>query len=134
MKARVLEGQMALELFPAQQRRYTRESMREYCIDWLCRYHKCDESEIRPYVMRLYDEFKPWEAFDRAKVLRHVSGKNAVSGWRIDDARDVLGIYDHALDYHTCWDRAYAAHRGYAKEDVARVVEWDYRKQVPIWA
>ena len=131
---RQLQGQMELNLFPASERENTREGMRDFCLDWLCRYHGCNRRDIAPVVKRLYEEFPSWEAFDRAKVLRHVNGKRKVRGWRVEDAEAVLGIFDHSIDYHVCWDRAQAAWQGVSKGDVARVIDFDYRRKVPVFA
>lgn len=129
--ARQLEGQMALCLYPEEEREYTPESMRDFCIQWLCRYSGCRDAEIRPTVTRLYEEFKPWEAFDRAKVIKAVCGNIKIPGWNLQDATDVLGIFDHGIDYHTCWDRAKAGREGFDKDSAATVIEWDYGKNRP---
>ena len=128
-----LNGQMVLPLFQVERKRATLEDYRESCITWLCRYYGCNRKKITPVVERLYKEFSQCEAFDRAKVLTALDGKHQISGWSLEDAENVFGIFDGSLDYHTCWDRKWAAHNGYSKEEVAKIIEWDYRKQEPIF-
>lgn len=123
---RMLEGQTALDLFPA--KRTTDADLMEECIAWMRKYYKCTDSEVRPTVEAVYAAFKPWKAFDRCKAI-----VPKAPGWSMDEMRDVYGLLDAGLDYHTCWDRAFAARNGYTKEEVARIDEWDYRLNEPIW-
>ena len=128
---RKIEGQLAFDLFREERKTRTLEDYREFCIGWLCKYYGCKREKITPIVVRLYEEFKQWEAFDRAKVIKACHGKHKVHGWSLQDAIDVCGIFDHSIDYHTCWDRAHAGRNGFTKEEAANVIEWDYHKKEP---
>ena len=131
---RQLEGQMQLR-FPYEKPKVL-ETVIDYCencINWLCRVYDCSRDEIAPIVERLYAEFWLGEAFERAKVLKVCDGKHQVSGWTVQDAVSVIGIFNHDIDHHTCWDREWAARKGYTKEEVATVFEWDYQKGEPIF-
>ena len=128
-----LNGQMVLPLFQVERKRATLEDYRERCITWLCRYYGCDRKKITPVVERLYKEFSQCEAFDRAKVIKDCHGKLKISGWSLQDAIDVCAIFDHDIDYHVCWDRAWAGRNGLSKADAAKVIEWDYRSKEPIF-
>lgn len=132
---RQLNGQMVLSLFneEREQKVWTIEACCEFCMDWLCKYYDCSRDEITPLVERLYNEFSRWEAFERSKVLKDCHGKHQIHGWSLQDAVDVCGIFDHSIDYHTCWDRAWAGRNGFTKEEAANVIEWDYHKKEPIF-
>lgn len=123
---RALEGQTALDLFPA--KRTTDADFMEECIAWMRKCYRCGDSEVRPTVEAVYAAFKPWEAFDRCKAI-----VPKAPGWSMDEMRDVYGLLDAGLDYHTCWDRAWAARKGYAKDDVMRLEGWDYLRDEPVW-
>ena len=100
----------------------------EFCQrhwEWLLDVRKVDAHECRHLFERMVDELGAMEAFERSKCLDALSGELRVTGWRISDV-DVLGLFDPAIDYHTCWDRAHAAREGWGKEKVAELVEWDW--------
>jgi len=131
MKTRLIPGQ--LDLFaepsePKQGKAYDEEST----VRWLLDKHGCTEA-VTPYVHGLFAEFDPQEAFERSKCLPSLDGLHQVPGWELQDGIDYYCMYSHEIDYHTVWDRAWAARKGVSKDDVYRLAEWDYGRNKPIY-
>lgn len=92
------------------------------CICWLMGVHGLD-SGVTPYVRRLFREFGRAEAWDRARVLRHLAG---TEGWCLEDA-EYIGIFDHSInDYHVLWDRGWAIRMLCPRELVPKVWRCSY--------
>ena len=125
-------------------------------LDWLVNTHGCSREETAEILHKLYQKFPHSEAFDRSKILpiafgnlsyenntlssraeKEANGQLPLDGadnhplgvqWKVtaEDLEKVFGIFDEKLDHHTIGDREWAAHNGMAKEDVSRLLEWDY--------
>ena len=118
-------------------------------LTWLVSIHGCDEEPTAEILHRLYDIFPRGEAFERSKVLPIAFGKlrfgfdgggknseselgldnpNEGMRWKVgaEELETIYGIFDPGIDYHTVWDREWASRHGMSKEDVARLVKWDY--------
>ena len=127
MKANELKGQLTLDMLfekPKPDR-----TPPEKCIDWLVDIHGCPREKIASRVERIFAEFGR-DAWDRAKAYAHLCGKAAIPGYDVTDD-DWLGVFDHEIDYHTVWDRLWAARGGLPKKDVADLLFWDYTHQKP---
>jgi hypothetical protein len=102
------------------------KSIKERHWEWLTgRYRKYGEpagvtDAARPVFERLLEEFGQNEAFERSKCLDVLDGVCRCDGWSLGDA-DVLGLFDHTLHYHVCWDRAFAVRHGAPHEVVSRI-------------
>lgn len=90
--------------------------------------HCCDFDRTVPLVDRLYAEFSPTEAFERAKVIPAAFGRGHEQTPEIDGKvlEDVIGIFDKSVSYHTVWDRKYAVLHGMSLKDASRLIEWNY--------
>lgn len=86
---------------------------------------KIDAQECRDVFDDLIETFGRDEAFERSKALEVVSGERRASGWSMADV-EILGLFDKSFDYHTVWDRAWAARKGMPKKKVAKLLAWDY--------
>ncbi len=98
-------------------------------IKWLVNVHRCYNDRIIPIVEKLYDTFDQSEAFERSKVLPLVFGKGKTEETKWCDEEklsSVIGIYDKNLDYHTVWDRKYAAYKKMPEEKIKNLIEYDY--------
>jgi hypothetical protein len=128
---RTCEGQLSLDaaLYPTHE--HTTGYWVDWCVEWLVDVRGCTDAVV-PYVRRLYEEFERGEAFDRASALIDLNGDGRRGDWSLADV-DVLGVYDHTVDYHVCWDRAWAAEKGLARDRVRHLVEWDYSKDGPVF-
>jgi hypothetical protein len=126
---RTCDGQLSLDSALYTPHEHTDGYWVGWCVEWLVDVRGCTDAVV-PYVRRLYAEFKRVEAFDRAKSLIALDGDGLCGDWSLADV-DVLGVYDHAADYHVCWDRAWAAEKGLARDRVRHLVGWDYSKDVP---
>lgn len=93
--------------------------------EWLLDKRKVDAHECRHVFEDMVESLGRGEAFDRSKCLDVLSGERKVPGWGMEDI-GILGLFDGSLDYHTCWDRAWAARQGWSKEKVAKLLEWDW--------
>ena len=98
-------------------------------MKWAKKRHGCDDA-ILPYVERLYDEFGRFGVWDRGKALLRLNGTHMVDGYLLDDV-DILGIYDTSLDYHTVWDRGWAAYAGVDKSTVPQIAYCEYNNKSP---
>lgn len=113
-------------------------------LDWLVNTHGCEREATAEVLLKLYVKFpaQNGEAFERSKVLPITFGNLRYKENESSDSLDfsepyevsreelesVIGIFDDKLDYHTVWDRAWAIRHGMSKEDVSRLIEWDYSK------
>jgi hypothetical protein len=100
-------------------------------MNWAKKCHGCDDT-ILPYVERLYDEFGKFGVFDRGKGLLNLAGTHKVDGYSLDDV-DVLGVYDASLDYHTVWDRGWAAYAGVDKAMLPQIAYCKYNTKSPMF-
>lgn len=114
--------QLTLDLWPTE----VTDSPAGRFVEWAQSTHGCDDSII-PYVERAYDMFGNYEAFDRCKVLTVLNGVHRVDGYGLNDT-GILGVYDATIDYHTCWDRAWAVKAHVDKHLIARIKYCDYRR------
>ena len=97
-------------------------------FDWLVRTHRCDEG-VMPYVERLCREFGRSEAVDRAKALVTLC---MADGWGPQDA-ELVGVFDHGIDYHVLWDRDWAIKMLVPRELVPRVWKCGYGGEPKFW-
>lgn len=120
---RPLPGQMALDLFPEE--RPKRKSSLERTIDGLVACG-CDEGRIRPLAEELFRRFGNVEGVDRARCLAYFygDGRHAVTRLRACPP-SLIGIFDSGIDYHTVWDRCWAA-RWIPLQEVFKVAAWHY--------
>lgn len=101
-------------------------------LDWLVNVRGCDERKTLPFLERLYvmrSEFRTkGEEFERSKVLPLAFGNDHKYAEWVDgkELEETFGMFDEGLDYHTVWDREWAAKNGMEKKDIARLVKWDY--------
>lgn len=111
--------QMTLDLFPEE-----RTSPLDACIDWLEEVHGCDRAKVAPICAELFRTFGSIEGFDRAKVLTGFYGRHATPRLQACPP-SLIGLYDERLDYHTVWDRCWAA-KWIPLREVFQVAEWHY--------
>ena len=113
--------QLVLDLFPEER---AQRSPMEECVSWLTDERGCDESRVRPLVEQCYRAFRRSEAFDRARELEHFYGEHAVP--RLAACPPALmGMFDPGIDYHTLWDRCWAA-RWVPLREAMEVSRWHY--------
>ena len=124
---RPLPGQMALSLFPEE--RGEEKSPLESCISWLIDVGGCEEGRIRPLATQCFEMFGRSEAFDRARELEHFYGKHAAPRLRACPP-SLMGMFDRSIDYHTLWDRCWAA-RWIPLRDAMEVKCWHYNYRQP---
>ena len=127
MKANELKGQLTLDMLFEKPK--PDKPLPEKCIDWLVDIHGCPREKVAPRIERLFAEFGR-DAWDRAKAYPALCGKNAIPGYDVSDD-EWLGVFDRELDYHTVWDRVWAARQGLQMEEVARLRFWDYTHKKP---
>lgn len=108
-----------------EQRNKEHEESCAWWWNWLVNTRKVDANECYDVFNELVEKFGRIEAFDRSKALDTLSSERRIDGWSIADL-EIIGLFDESLDYHTVWDRAWAARNGMPKEDVARLKWWDY--------
>ena len=119
---KVLQGQMSLDLFPGE--RKAEKSPLEGCIAWLTEERGCDEERVRPLVEQCYATFGRAEAFDRARELEHFYGRHAAPRFSACPPA-LMGMFDPSIDYHTLWDRCWAA-RWIPLREAMEVKFWHY--------
>ena len=124
---RPLPGQMALSLFPEE--RSEEKSPLESCISWLIDVGGCEEGRIRPLATQCFEMFGRSEAFDRARELEHFYGKHAAPRLRACPP-SLMGMFDRGIDYHTLWDRCWAA-RWVPLREAMEVKCWHYNYRQP---
>lgn len=122
-----LPGQMALSLFPEE--RSEEKSPLESCISWLIDVGGCEEGRIRPLATQCFEMFGRSEAFDRARELEHFYGKHAAPRLRACPP-SLMGMFDRGIDYHTLWDRCWAA-RWVPLREAMEVKCWHYNYRQP---
>lgn len=124
---RQLPGQMTLDLFPDEST--ASKTPMEECLSWLVEQCGCDEARIRPLVEQCYRMFGRVEAFDRARELEHFYGKHATP--RLEACPPALmGMFDQGIDYHTLWDRCWAA-KWVPLVEAMEVKVWHYNYRQP---
>ena len=114
-----MSTQMALDLFAIAPPPPKPTSIESF-LRWAHGTHECG-AEIDAIAERLFAEM-PWP-FDRGKALVMACGHGRFDQQIID----ALGLFDETLDYHVCWDRAWAATHGIPKSLISRVHRCDYR-------
>ena len=101
-------------------------------LEWLVNVRGCDREKTQAVLEKLYaaeSKFKTRrEAFERSKAIPLAFGDEHKDADWVDgkELEETIGIFDENLDYHTVWDRSWAAKQGMKKNDVARLLEWDY--------
>ena len=115
-------GQTVLDLFP--EKRKERESPLEECVRWLTDACGCDEERIRPLATTCFEMFDAAEAFSRARELEHFYGKRATPRLQACPP-SLMGMFDGGIDYHTLWDRCWAA-RWVPLREAMEVKCWNY--------
>lgn len=127
------------ELTKAMEKADTRLSFNEetsvrikHNLEWLVNVRGCDKEKAQAVLERLYaaeSKFKTHrEAFERSKAIPLAFGDEHKGAEWVDgkELEETIGIFDENLDYHTIWDRSWAAKQGMKKDDIARLLEWDY--------
>ena len=101
-------------------------------LEWLVNVRGCDKEKTQVVLEKLYAaELKFMthrEAFERSKAIPLAFGDVHKDAEWVDgkELEETIGIFDEKLDYHTIWDRSWATRQGMRKDDVARLLEWDY--------
>ena len=113
-----MSTQMALDLFAAD--KSPKLTPLESFLKWAHDTHKCGH-EIDEIAERLFAEMS--EPFDRGKALVTVCRHGKFD----QGAVDALGLFDAMLEYHVCWNRAWAAVHGIPHELIQSVHRCDYR-------
>lgn len=116
-----MKGQLQLDLFPV-----SPDDFKGRWRRWLVEVNGVNEEGLEVFD-RLVERYGISEAAERSKALRVLHGKRRVAGLTADD----LGLFT-ASDYHTVWDRAWAAQQGCDLETVRRMTYWDYGRKQPI--
>lgn len=124
---RLEPGQMVLDLFHEERREDG--SLEDLCVSWLVETHGCDERRVRPLVAQLYRQFGDAEAFDRAKALACFYGTHATQRLRACPP-SIIGVFDQGIDYHTLWDRCWAA-KWVPLREAMEVKCWNYNYREP---
>lgn len=120
-------GQMKLDLYgQPKTSRYVTSAV-EDASHWLRKTHGCTSPLIEDMASALYDKFPGNQAFERCKCVTLVDGNSRVDGWTWWDLTEVIGIFTEK-DYHTCWDRCWAARQGWPKEKVRKLEVFAYGK------
>lgn len=122
--------QLSFDLYHAEKKKYGLDAAGT--ISWLRSVQGCESKTMEVMVHALYSRFCAIEAFERCKCLTLVDGTHAVHGWCWKDLTDVIGIFSEK-DYHTCWDRCWAARQGWDKEKVARLEVFAYGRGEHTW-
>lgn len=129
MRGKPLSGQLSLLLF-AETRA---DDPKAAHIEWLRKARGLDDEGIE-LAERVFDAFPSMqEAIERCKAINVANGSRKLVGWETSDAVDIIGVLDPSLEYHVCWDRAWAARNGCPKQDVPRVVAWDWKRLSPVY-
>lgn len=121
-----LPGQMMLDLFPEEQPNEL--DPLEDTIAWLVEVWCCDEEAMRPYAERCFTEFGRSEAVSRAQELKHFFSSKKKH--QIACCPELLGMFDHGIDYQVFWDRCWAA-LWIGPEEAANVSMWNYNYRQP---
>ena len=101
-------------------------------LEWLVNVRGCDKEKTQAVLEKLYaaeSKFKTRrEAFERSKAIPLAFGNEHKDAEWVDgkELEETIGIFDEKLDYHTIWDRSWATRQGMRKDDVARLLKWDY--------
>lgn len=120
--------QMVLDLFPEDRPRI--RSALETCMESLLE-AGCDEQRVRPMAEFLFSRFGNVEGLDRAHCLAYFYGTGRHAVPRLQACPPALiGLYDEGLDYHTIWDRCWAA-RWIPLQEALEVMEWHYNYRKP---
>lgn len=111
------------------------ETPEEKALAWLDSVHGVPyNGENLAIVRGIYAANRGHDGFDKCKCLPLLIGRRKHPEWDIGDAW-ALGLFDPDTDYHTCWDRTWAAHEGLCKEDALRIEKWDYgKREVAVWS
>ena len=109
--------QLTLDLFGE---RYKRPEPLDEFIGWAHEAHNCPP-EVDEVARRLFTEMP--DARDRGKALIQVTRRGEFDR----DAVEALGLFDRGIDYHVCWDRAWAYMCGMGAEIVGKVMGCDPR-------
>lgn len=125
-------------------------------LEWQVNVHNCDIEPTERILKKLYNKFPVTEAFERSKLLSiafgstsyekgtlpaleekqvngelgldKADGKNTGVQWKVteEELDSVFGLFDENINYHTVLDRDWAALNGLPKEEVSKILEWDY--------
>ena len=116
-----MKGQLQLDLFPV-----SPDDREGRWRKWLIEVNGVTDEGLEVFD-RLLGRFSFWEAAERSKCLREIYGKGRVAGLTVED----VALFT-AKDYHTCWDKSWAARQGCDLETVRQLTYWDYGKRQPI--
>lgn len=122
--------QLSFDLYHAEKKKYGLDAAGT--ISWLRSVQGCCHPLSAETVKALFTKFPCTEAFERCKCVTLVDGIHAVDGWTWWDLTDVIGIFNEK-DYHTCWDRCWAARQGWTREKVARLDVFAYGRGEHTW-
>lgn len=109
--------QLTLDLFGDERKRP--EPLDEF-IRWAHEVHKCPP-EVDDVARRLFSDMP--DARDRGKALVQVTRHREFD----KGAVEALGLFDRGIDYHVCWDRAWAYMCGMDVVLVGEVMSCDHR-------
>lgn len=120
--------QMVLDLFPEERPRA--KSLLERCIDHLAD-AGCDLARVTPMAEAAFREFGGIEGFNRAQCLAYFygTGRHAVPRLKACPP-SIVGVFDGRIDYHTVWDRCWAA-RWIPLREAIEVKCWHYNYREP---
>lgn len=122
-------GQMVLDLFPEDKPKT--KSPLESCIEWLVEGHGCDEGRIKTLAAELFGKFGDVEGWDRTRRLGYFYGSDGHEVPRLKACLpSIMGMFDPSIDYHTLWDRCWAA-RWVPLCEALEVKEWHYNYRSP---
>lgn len=122
-------GQMVLDLFPEDKPKT--KSPLESCIEWLVEGCGCDEGRIKTLAAELFGKFGEVEGWDRARCLGYFYGSDGHEVPRLKACPlSLMGMFDPSIDYHTLWDRCWAA-RWVPLREALEVKEWHYNYRSP---
>ena len=118
--------QTSLDLFHAERKPFDLE---EDCIKWLREWPYCVGEAGIELAKSVFGKFgKSYDSFDRCRAIPAMDGRLKCERLTLDDA-DMLGLLDESVNSGTVCDRAWAMRKGMEREDVARLLAWDYRNK-----
>ena len=126
---RPIQGQMMLQ-FPEMRESRVRKSAPERLMESLIE-AGCDESRVKPIVAAIFAKFTGYEAEARAGCLAYFFGTGRHAIPRLQACPpSLIGLDDERIDYHTVWDRCWAA-RWIPLAEALEVKTWRYNYRAP---
>ena len=117
-----MSEQLMLDLFNEGKRH--RQTPKRRFLNWAHDIHGCG-SEIDSIVGRLFDTMP--DPFERGKALVMAYKHEKFDRQVLDD----LGLFDASLDYHVCWDRAWALSHGVPSALISDIQRCDHNSKAP---